>query len=75
MAVARRTPSQQRDLNELLTRDHTLNGAILFGLDGHVVEMQARAMDVLPAHWRCRGAFDKMPGQHDAAQRQARARQ
>ena len=47
MAAARRTPSQQRELNELPTRDHTLNGAILFGLDGHVVEMQARAMDVL----------------------------
>lgn len=47
MAAARRTPSQQRELNELLTRDHTLNGAILFGLDGHVVEMQARAMEVL----------------------------
>jgi hypothetical protein len=40
MAAARRTPSEQRELNDLLTRDHTLNGAILFGLDGHVVEMQ-----------------------------------
>ena len=47
MAATRRTPSQQRELNDLLTRDHTLNGAILFGLDGHIVEMQARAMEVL----------------------------
>lgn len=45
--AAKRTPSQQRELNDLLTRDHTLNGAILFGLDGHIVEMQARAMEVL----------------------------
>lgn len=35
MAAARRTPTQQRELNDLLTRDHTLNGAILFGLDGY----------------------------------------
>ncbi|HQU46176.1 MAG TPA: hypothetical protein PK867_25405 [Pirellulales bacterium] len=40
-------PAAQRDLNELLTRDHTPGGAILFGLGGHVVEMQARAMEVL----------------------------
>ncbi|OYV83349.1 MAG: hypothetical protein B7Z73_16090 [Planctomycetia bacterium 21-64-5] len=45
--AAKRTPAAQRELNELLTRDHTLNGAILFGLDGYVVEMQARAMEVL----------------------------
>lgn len=38
MAATRRTPMRQRELNELLTRDHTLNGAILFGLDGHVVQ-------------------------------------
>lgn len=45
--AARRTASHERELNELLTRDRTLNGAILFGLDGHVVEMQARAMEIL----------------------------
>ena len=45
--AAKRTPARQRELNDLLTRDHTLNGAILFGVDGHIVEMQARAMEVL----------------------------
>ncbi|MBI3823872.1 MAG: hypothetical protein HY289_14480, partial [Planctomycetes bacterium] len=40
--------------SELLGRDHTLNGGILFGLDGYVVEIQARAMSVLkkPTPWR-----------------------
>ena len=32
----------------LLKRDHTLNGGILFGLEGHVIELQARAIEVLP---------------------------
>jgi hypothetical protein len=45
--AAKRTTAEKRKLDELLTRDHTLNGAILFGLDGHVVEMEARAMEVL----------------------------
>jgi magnesium chelatase family protein len=45
--AAKRTPAEKRQLDELLTRDHTLNGAILFGLEGYVVEMQARAMRVL----------------------------
>ncbi|HXT60622.1 MAG TPA: magnesium chelatase domain-containing protein [Pirellulales bacterium] len=45
--AAKRTPAERRQLNELLTRDHTLNGAILFGLDGYVIEMQARAMEIL----------------------------
>lgn len=41
------------DPEELLTRDHSLNGGILFGLDGYIVEIQARAMSVLkkPAPW------------------------
>lgn len=34
-------------LDDLLRRDHTLNGGIIVGLDGHVVEIQARAMKVL----------------------------
>ncbi|NMC21199.1 MAG: ATP-binding protein [Thermogutta sp.] len=48
-----RTRDEQRQLRELLTRDHTLNGGILFGLDGYVIEVQARAMEVLkrPASW------------------------
>ncbi len=41
------------DPEELLKREHTLNGGILFGLDGHIVEIQARAMSVLdePTPW------------------------
>ena len=48
-----RTASRQRELNDLLRRDHTLNGGILVGLDGHVVEVQARAVKVLdrPCAW------------------------
>ena len=42
--AAKRTAAEKRQLDELLSRDHTLNGAILFGLEGYVVEMQARAM-------------------------------
>ena len=45
--AAKRTSAEQRKLKELFSLDHTLNGAILFGLDGHVVEMQARAMEIL----------------------------
>lgn len=32
----------------LLRRDHTLLGAILYGIDGHIVELQGRATKVLP---------------------------
>lgn len=41
-------------LQELLRRDHTLHGAILFGLDGYMIELQARAVEVLdrPTTWR-----------------------
>jgi magnesium chelatase family protein len=44
----------RRELQELLKRDHTLNGGVLFGLDGYFIEMQARAIQVLrrPADWR-----------------------
>jgi magnesium chelatase family protein len=43
-----------RELQELLGRDHSLNGGILFGLDGYTIEIQARAMEVLrqPVPWR-----------------------
>ena len=42
------------ELTDLTRRDHTLNGGILFGLEGYVIEIQARAMEVLqrPASWR-----------------------
>jgi hypothetical protein len=47
-------PQRMRELRELLPRDHTLNGGVLFGLEGHIIEIQARAMEVLkePASWR-----------------------
>ncbi len=49
-----RDPQMTEHLRSLLARDHTLNGAILFGLDGYTIEIQARAMGVLrkPASWR-----------------------
>ena len=48
-----RTRETERRLNDLLTLDHSLNGGILFGLDGNLIEIQARAMKVLskPAPW------------------------
>jgi magnesium chelatase family protein len=39
--------SGDRDLKELLDRSHTLHGAVLIGLDGLAIELQARAMGVL----------------------------
>lgn len=47
MAPLRRREREQQ-LQHLLRCDHSLNGGILFGLDGHVIEIQARAMEVLP---------------------------
>lgn len=48
-----RTREQTSHLNGLLKLDHSLNGGILFGLDGYVIELQARAMEVLhsPQPW------------------------
>jgi magnesium chelatase family protein len=47
------TAQRQRQLRELLTRDHALSDGILLGLDGYVIEVQARAMEVLrgPTPW------------------------
>lgn len=41
------------ELRELLTRDHTLNGGILFGIEGYIIEIQARAIKVnsRPKSW------------------------
>src|SRR4051812_21439311 len=41
-------------LQSLLKRDHTLHGGALFGLDGYLIEVQARAVEVRsrPAPWR-----------------------
>lgn len=42
------------ELDALLRRDHTLHGGTLFGLDGFVVEIQARAVEKLkrPQPWK-----------------------
>ena len=40
-----RTPNPH--LDEMLARNHTLNGGILYGLDGYIVEIQARAIQAL----------------------------
>lgn len=42
-----RTKDRHRELNELLSYNHSLNGGILVGLEGHVVEVQGRAIQVL----------------------------
>jgi magnesium chelatase family protein len=43
-----------KELERILRRDHTLYGGVLLGLDGRVIELQARAVEVLrrPAPWR-----------------------
>jgi len=35
-----------KEFRDLLLRDHTLYGGIVRGIDGHIIEMQARAMEV-----------------------------
>jgi len=51
-----RTNARHRELNELLTRNHSLNGGILVGLEGHIIEVQARAIQVRRAATAWRGA-------------------
>lgn len=46
--ATQRLRQRQQQYGDLLRRDHTLNGAILLGLDGHIIEIQARAVEVLP---------------------------
>lgn len=48
-----RTKARERELTELLRCNHTLNGGILVGIDGYIVEVQARAIEVRkrPAKW------------------------
>lgn len=55
--------NKKRNLEELLRRDHTLYGAVLFGLDGRMVELQARAIEVLsrPSTWQCVTGITGMP--------------
>lgn len=38
---------EKKKYEHLLDRNHSLNGGIVFGIDGYVVEIQARAIDVL----------------------------
>ncbi|MGB4728152.1 MAG: hypothetical protein WBH86_12185, partial [Thermogutta sp.] len=45
-------------LNHLLRLDHTLLGGVLFGLEGHLVEVQARALEVLRRSVPWREAVD-----------------
>jgi hypothetical protein len=49
-----REDDSESDLQDLLRRDHTLNGGILLGLDGYIVEIQARAVSILGGEhsWR-----------------------
>jgi magnesium chelatase family protein len=56
-------PREQRQLQELLRRDHTLFGGVLLGLDGYIIEVQARATEVLPgaASWRQAVSVTGMP--------------
>ena len=35
------------EIAQLLQRDHTLKGGIVVGIDGHIIEIQARAVEVL----------------------------
>ncbi len=52
--VQHRSTERERKLHDLLKRDHTLFGGSVFGLDGHVIEIQARAMEIFssPETWR-----------------------
>jgi magnesium chelatase family protein len=36
-----------KEFRDILLRDHTLLGGLVLGIDGHVIEMQARATEVL----------------------------
>ncbi len=51
-----RTARRERDLADLLKRDHTLNGGVLLGLDGNIIEVQARAVRVNPSPGDWRGS-------------------
>src|SRR4026207_1564758 len=55
LAVAKSAPPplppsrmSQARLRELLRLDHNLTGGILFGRDGHLIKLEARAMAILP---------------------------
>jgi magnesium chelatase family protein len=48
-----KSSTRRRELEPLLAASHTLNGGILFGIDGYIVEIQARAVEILdePIRW------------------------
>lgn len=43
----RKAADREREFADLLRRDHTLNGGVLLGIEGHFIEIQARATEVL----------------------------
>ena len=51
-----KTQQRRKQFGRLLKLDHTLNGAILMGLDGQHIEIQARAQAVLPKPCRVTSA-------------------
>ena len=57
----------------LLKRDHTLKGGILYGLDGYVIEIQARAVEVNYSPTPISQCF-RITGMAGPAIREARAR-
>lgn len=59
MATKKNKPA----LEKLLKRDHTLYGGVLFGLDGYVIELQARAVEIFkePVSWRSAVKITGMP--------------
>lgn len=50
----KRSQKRANQLAELLERDHTLFGSVLVGIEGQIIQVQARAIDVLrrPGSWR-----------------------
>ena len=47
-----------RELRDLLNRDHTLNGGVLHGIDGTIIEIQARAVAIAKRAIPWRGAVE-----------------
>ena len=68
-----RSTFEQRKLDSLLLRDHTLLGGILYGIDGHIIEIQARAVKVLrgPSSW---SSVTNISGMANGAIREALSR-
>ena len=67
------SPIAEYKLDAILNRNHTLNGAVLVGLDGLMIEIQARAMDLFPDGIPWQRAL-KITGMPTGAVREARDR-